>query len=87
MITYEEAVDIVENHKKPNEKIFGAVQTKEEYIFNVNTEEHNDDKDYFNPLEYGRTVNKETGKLGFITFEDYIDAVDENRISNIELES
>lgn len=84
MITYEEAVKIVENHKKPNEKIFGAVQTTEMFIFNVNTEENINDKDYFNPLEYGRTVNKKTGELGFITFEDYVDAVDDNQISKID---
>ncbi len=35
-------------------------------------------------LEYGRTVNKKTGELGFITFEDYVDAVDDNQISKID---
>lgn len=80
LIGLKQAITIIENSKGKTEQIFGIAETDTLFIFTV---EEKENLNIPNMSNYVKTVDKGSGKLGSLDFDEYCDLVDSNSIKII----
>ena len=82
-LTLTEALQIAVSKNATDDRIWGACETADKYLFTVGTEKQIKSYD-FDQNHYLFYVNKSTRDTGWMSFFEYADAVDAGLVSEIE---
>lgn len=82
MVTYDTAMKLAKSLAKNEEAVLSSCETDTDYLFFVDKVDNTGKGATTNMSNYATIVNKETGKQDSITFMQYVDLVDQDKVYN-----